>query len=49
VPEEILKTIPHHQINIVDPDQRYTAGQWQKDTIAYIQDIQKRGKLPMIV
>lgn len=49
VPEDILKTIPHHQINIVDPDQRYTSGQWQKDTIEIIQNIQKKGKLPMIV
>ena len=49
VPEDILQKIPHHEINIVDPDQRYTSGQWQKDTIQAIQDIQKRGKLPMIV
>lgn len=49
VPEDILAKIPHHQINIVDPDEIYTAGQWQRDTIRIIQDIQKRGKLPMIV
>lgn len=49
VPAEIRKKIPHHQIDIVDPDELYTAGQWQKDTIRWITDIQKRGKLPMIV
>lgn len=49
VPEEILKTIPHHQINIVDPDEKYLAGQWQKDTIEIIKNIQKKWKLPMIV
>jgi tRNA dimethylallyltransferase len=42
VPSAIRKKIPHHQIDIVDPDQRYTAGQWQKDTIHIIEDIQKR-------
>ncbi len=49
VPESVLKKIPHHQINIVDPDQRYTAGQWQKDTIEIVKNIQKKGKLPIIV
>jgi len=44
VPDDILKKIPHHQINIVDPDQRYTAGQWQKDTIEIVKDIQKKWK-----
>lgn len=28
---DILKKIPHHQINIVEPEQNYTSGQWQKD------------------
>ena len=49
VPEDVLQKIPHHEINIVDPDQRYTAGQWQKNTIEHITNIQKKGKLPMIV
>lgn len=49
VPEDILQKIPHHQIDIVDPDQHYTAGQRQKDTMDIIQSIQKRWKLPIIV
>jgi len=36
VPLAIREKTPHHQIDIVDPDQRYTAGQWQKDTIRLI-------------
>ncbi len=49
VPLAIREKTPHHQIDIVDPDQRYTAGQWQKDTIRLIWEIQARGKLPVIV
>lgn len=49
VSQEIRDRIPHHQIDIVDPDQRYTAGQRQKDTYRIIEEIQSRGKLPMIV
>ncbi|HKL43729.1 MAG TPA: tRNA (adenosine(37)-N6)-dimethylallyltransferase MiaA [Candidatus Absconditabacterales bacterium] len=49
VSKDILDKIPHHQIDIVDPDEKYTAGQWQKDAKRQIKEIQSRGKLPMIV
>lgn len=49
VPEEILEKIPHHQINIVDPDETYTSGQRKNDVYKLIPEIQSRKKLPMIV
>ena len=49
VSQEILDKIPHHQINIVNPDESYTAWQWQKDVKKQIKEIQSRWKLPMIV
>ncbi len=49
VPENILKEIPHYQINIVDPDQTYTAWQRKQDTQNYIHQILNDGKLPIIV
>lgn len=49
ISQEILKKIPHHQIDIINPDQTYTAGQRKKDTEQHIQEIQKRWKIPMIV
>jgi len=49
VSQEILDKIPHHQINIVNPDESYTAWQWQKDVQKQIKEIQSRWKLPMIV
>ena len=49
VSQEILDKIPHHQINMVNPDESYTAWQWQKDAQREIKEIQARWKLPMIV
>lgn len=41
--------IPHRQIDIVEPDQLYTAWQWKKDTENIIEKILKQNKLPIIV
>ncbi len=49
ISDEILAKIPHHQINIVDPDQTYTSGQRKNDVYKIIPDILARKKLPMIV
>lgn len=49
VSQEILDKIPHHQINIIWPEESYTAWQWQKDVKRQIKEIQSRWKLPMIV
>ena len=47
-PEE-LSLIPHHLINVVNPDDDFNLAQYQ--TLAYptIKDIQKRRKLPLLV
>ena len=49
VSQEILDKIPHHQINIIWPEESYTAWQWQKDVKKQIKEIQSMWKLPMIV
>ena len=49
VSQEILDKIPHHQINIIWPEESYTAWQWQKDVKRHIKEIQSRWNLPMIV
>ena len=46
---EIRKKIPHHLIDIINPDQYYTAWQWQKDAKKNIQKIQWRWKIPFVV
>lgn len=49
VSSDILQRIPHHQINIVDPDETYTSWQRKNDVNKVIPDILARKKLPMIV
>lgn len=46
---EVRAQLPHHLIDIVDPDEIYTAGQWQTDAHECIRQIQTRGKIPVIV
>lgn len=40
--------IPHHLIDIVEPEQNYSAGDWERDAKKAIDDILSRGKLPII-
>ena len=49
ISQEIRKKIPHHQIDIINPNEYYTAWQWQKDTKKHIKEIQWRWKIPFIV
>lgn len=45
----IRDQIIHHLIDIINPDEIYTAGQWQKDVYTLIPQILNRGHIPMIV
>jgi tRNA dimethylallyltransferase len=47
-PEE-QRGIPHHLIDIADPTEVYTAAQFARDAAAAIRDIDRRGRLPMLV
>lgn len=49
VTTDIRSSIPHHQIDIVNPDQTYTAAQRKTATEKQITDIISRGKIPLIV
>ena len=49
ISKEIRDKIPHHQIDIVDPDQTYTAGEWKDDVDKEVDDILSRWKFPFIV
>lgn len=49
VSKEIREKIPHHQVDIIDPDGFYTAGQRKADTQRLIKEIQERGNIPLIV
>ena len=41
--------IPHHQLDLINPDQNYSAGQYARDTAKIIKKIQERGRLPILV
>lgn len=47
-PEERVE-VPHHLIDIVDPDVYYTVADFQRDALAVIHQIHNRGKLPILV
>jgi len=44
-----IARVPHHLINITDPDQTLSLSVFQKMTLTSIADIQARGKLPFLV
>jgi len=44
-----LKTVPHHFINMLNPDENYSAGKFGNDAYSILLDINKRRKIPVIV
>ncbi len=42
------RRIPHHLIDILDPDEEYTAGQFADDALECIEEIVKRRHLPLL-
>jgi tRNA dimethylallyltransferase len=43
------RSIPHHLIDILDPSQPYSAGQFRAEALALMHSITCRGKLPVLV
>ena len=41
--------VPHHLIDVIDPDQSYSTGRWRTDAIGAVREILSRGKVPLIV
>jgi len=41
--------VPHHLVDLVDPDQSYSAGQWRDAAIRAVGEILGRNKLPLLV
>ena len=48
-PPEVLQRHPHHLVDILDPLQAYSAGQFVRDALRAIDEIRARGKLPLLV
>jgi tRNA dimethylallyltransferase len=43
-----LLSVKHHLIDIITPDEEYSAAKWAKDCTAAIDEIKSRGKTPII-
>ncbi|HSA88404.1 MAG TPA: tRNA (adenosine(37)-N6)-dimethylallyltransferase MiaA [Burkholderiales bacterium] len=41
--------VPHHLIDLVDPDQAYSAGRWREEAVSKIREILARQKIPLLV
>jgi tRNA dimethylallyltransferase len=41
--------VPHHLLDLIEPDQRYHAARFRKDAIECIEAIRSRGRLPVVV
>jgi len=41
--------VPHHLIDIIDPDQSYSSGRWRTDALQAVMSILQRGRVPLIV
>ena len=43
------KRVPHHLLDLLDPDRSYSTGRWRADALAAVREILARGKTPLIV
>ena len=49
VPLEERKGVPHHLIDFVSPSVNYTAVEWAREAAAKIEEIESRGRIPLLV
>ncbi|HEU4931768.1 MAG TPA: tRNA (adenosine(37)-N6)-dimethylallyltransferase MiaA, partial [Pyrinomonadaceae bacterium] len=49
VPLDERKGVPHHLIDFVSPDINYTAGEWAREAAKKIEEIETRGRVPLLV
>ncbi len=49
VPFEERRGVPHHLIDFVPPEVNYTAGDWARDALRTIEEIEARGRTALLV
>ncbi len=47
-PSELRAEIPHHLVDVVDPDQDYDVASWREQALAAIADIHGRGRVAIV-
>jgi tRNA dimethylallyltransferase len=43
------RAVPHHGLDLITPDQSYSAGRFARDARAWIQQLRARGRVPILV
>ncbi|RMG69452.1 MAG: tRNA (adenosine(37)-N6)-dimethylallyltransferase MiaA [Nitrospirae bacterium] len=46
---EELSMVRHHMIDIVEPSERYSVGRYVEEVVPIIEELHRRGKIPLIV
>jgi tRNA dimethylallyltransferase len=46
---ETLRHVPHHLVDLITPEQRYSAARFRADALRAMTDITARGKIPLLV
>lgn len=49
IPLSERRGIPHHLIDFVPPEVNYTAGEWAREAARWIEEIEARGKMALLV
>ena len=47
--EEEMRGVPHHMLNVAEPEENYSVARYVEAASACVEDILRRGKLPVIV
>lgn len=48
VPASEQQGIPHHLTDLIEPDQVFTAGEYRRQALFALEDLRRRGKVPII-
>jgi tRNA dimethylallyltransferase len=46
---EVRAQVPHHLVDLVDPSESYSAGQFVRDAVRAIEEVEARGRVPLLV
>jgi len=47
--KEEMASVPHHMMDFVEPDRRYSVAEYKKQAIEKIKDVISRNKMPIVV
>lgn len=45
---EEMQGVPHHMLDVADPEENYSVARYVRDAVPVVDDILKRGKLPIV-